>query len=207
MKGFITIEGCDGVGKTYQTAKLKEYCENTNQNVVFTREPGGSKVAEKIRNIILDSENDTMCDKCEAFLYASARIQHLNDIVIPALKEGKTVICDRFVDSSYVYQGLGRGLGYENVKALNDIAVGEYMPEYTFFLELTPELAFERKGGNDVKDRLEICDKDFYKKVYDGYHMLIDSYPERFVVIDAKGSKTETHEKIVSEMRKRGIIK
>lgn len=207
MKNFITIEGCDGVGKTYQTAKLKEYCEKTQQNIVFTREPGGSAVAEKIRNIILDAKNAEMCDKCEAFLYAAARVQHLNDIVAPALKSGKTVICDRFVDSSYVYQGLGRGLGYENVKNLNDIAVGEYMPEYTLFLELTPELAFKRKGGSDKNDRLEICDKEFYQKVYDGYHMLIKSFPERFIVVDASGTREETQSKLIAELKKRGIIK
>lgn len=208
MKNFITIEGCDGVGKTHQTAMLKEYCVSSGQSdVVFTREPGGSKVAEKIREIILDAKNTAMTDLTEAFLYASARAQHLNDIVIPALREGKTVVCDRFVDSSYVYQGFGRGLGYEKVKRLNDIAVGEYMPEYTFFLDLAPSLAFKRKGGGDKKDRLEICAPDFYNKVYKGYQTLIRENPARFVVIDASGTREQTHHRLVGAMREKGIIK
>lgn len=207
MQNFITIEGCDGVGKTYQTAKLKEYCLSTNQtDIIFTREPGGSKVAEKIREIILDAKND-LSDLTEAFLYAAARVQHLDDVVIPALAKGKTVICDRFVHSSYAYQGFGRGLGYEKVKLLNALAVGEYMPEYTFFLDLSPEQAFRRKGGSDKSDRLENCGKDFYQKVYDGYRAVIAENPGRFVVIDASGERNETHGKLVAEMRKKGIIK
>ena len=124
MRNFITIEGCDGVGKTHQTRRLKEYCEQMGYDVVFTREPGGSDIAEQIRRIILDAANCDMDDMCEAFLYAAARIQHLKDIVKPALRQGKTVFCDRFVHSSYVYQGLGRGLGLDKIVQLNRIAVG-----------------------------------------------------------------------------------
>lgn len=128
MKNFVTFEGCDGVGKTYQINKLREYCKQQNfTDVVFTREPGGSSIAEQIRNIILDAKNKEMDDLCEAFLYASARIQHLHDIVRPALAEGKVVFCDRFVHSSYCYQGLGRGLGYERVVALNKLAVVHFV--------------------------------------------------------------------------------
>ena len=109
MRNFITIEGCEGVGKTYQTSLLKQYCRENGFDVIFTREPGGSDIAEQIRKIILDANNKDMDDLCEAFLYAASRIQHLKDIVKPALEQGKVVICDRYVDSSYVYQGLGRG--------------------------------------------------------------------------------------------------
>lgn len=208
MKNFITIEGCDGVGKTAQNRLLKEYCENSKQtNIVFTREPGGSVVAEKIRAIILDANNSTLCDECEAFLYAAARVQHLNDIIAPALSAGKTVICDRYVDSSYVYQGVARGLGLDKVIHLNDIAVGQYMPEYTVFLDLSPELAFARKGGVDKTDRLEVQADEFYVKVYEGYKELINRYPDRFIVIDASGTKDETHHKVITALQSKGILR
>ena len=170
MKNFITIEGCDGVGKTYQTNLLREFCKQTAQDhIVFTREPGGSDIAEQIRKIILDAKNEGMDDLCEAFLYAASRIQHLKDIVKPAIEQGKVVFCDRFVHSSYVYQGLGRGLGLEKIIDLNALAVGEYMPEFTIFLDLSPAKAFERKGGADQNDRMEAVSYSFHQKVYDAY--------------------------------------
>lgn len=188
MKGFITIEGCDGVGKTYQTTCLREYCKkNGYDNVVFTREPGGSDIAEQIRKIILDAKNEKMSDLCEAFLYSASRIQHLQDIVIPALNAGKTVFCDRYVHSSYVYQGLGRGLGLDKIVALNQLAVGEYMPEYTVFLDLSPEQAFSRKGGADKTDRMENADLQFHQRVYQGYKYLIEQDPSKFIVIERVG--------------------
>ena len=207
MKNFITLEGCDGVGKTYQTNMLKAYCQEVGAKVVFTREPGGSDIAEQIRRIILNSANSAMDDMCEAFLYASARIQHLHDIVKPALAEGKIVFCDRFVHSSYVYQGLARGLGLQNIVALNDIAVGEYMPEFTIFLDLSPEKAFERKGGADQNDRMEAVDRSFHDRVYNGYKQLIAEHPEQFEVIDASGSKEETQQKLRDVLRRRGILR
>lgn len=206
MKNFITIEGCDGVGKTYQTSLLKQYCQEIGANVVFTREPGGSDIAEQIRHIILDAKNSSMDDMCEAFLYAASRIQHLHDIVKPALEQGKTVFCDRYVHSSYVYQGLGRGLGLQNIIDLNKIAVGEYMPEFTIFLDLSPEKAFARKGGADQTDRMEVADYSFHEKVYNGYKQLIAQDPSRFVVIDASGTKEQTQEKLRQALRDKGII-
>ena len=207
MKGFITIEGCDGVGKTYQTNWLRQYCEeNGYNNVIFTREPGGSDIAEQIRKIILDAKNEKLTDMCEAFLYAASRIQHLEDIVKPALEQGKTVFCDRFVHSSYVYQGLGRGLGLEKIVALNKLAVGEYMPEYTVFLDLSPEDAFKRKGGADKTDRMENTDLQFHKKVYQGYKYLVEQDPSKFIVIDASGSCEENKKKIISALKEKGIL-
>ena len=206
MKNFITIEGCDGVGKTYQTRLLKEYCEQQGANVVFTREPGGSDIAEQIRRIILDASNSSMDDMCEAFLYAASRIQHLHDIVKPALKEGKIVFCDRYVHSSYVYQGIARGLGLDNIVSLNNIAVGEYMPEFTIFLDLSPAEAFARKGGADNSYRMDSVDFAFHDKVYRGYKQLISQNPQAFEVIDASGAKEETQKKLRDVLRRRGII-
>lgn len=207
MKNFITIEGCDGVGKTYQTRLLKQYCIEQGANVIFTREPGGSDIAEQIRKIILDAQNSSMDDMCEAFLYAAARIQHLHDIVKPALAEGKVVFCDRYVHSSYVYQGLARGLGLKKIVDLNDIAVGQYMPEFTIFLDLSPEKAFERKGGADKTDRMEAVDCSFHEKVYNGYKQLIAQNPEKFEVIDASGTKEQTQQQLREVLRRRGILK
>ena len=205
MRNFITIEGCEGVGKTYQTKLLRQYCEERGLNVVFTREPGGSDIAEQIRRIILDANNNDMDDLCEAFLYAASRIQHLKDIVKPALEAGKAVICDRYVDSSYVYQGLGRGLGLEKIVRLNQIAVGEYMPEFTIFLDLSPEFAFKRKGGADQNDRMEAVGYDFHLKVYGGYKSLEKKYP-RIVAVDCGGTKYESAENIKNLLKAKNII-
>ena len=208
MRNFITIEGCDGVGKTYQTKLLRQYCEEQGfDNIVFTREPGGSDIAEQIRRIILDANNSAMDDLCEAFLYAASRIQHLKDIVKPAIAEGKVVFCDRFVHSSYVYQGLGRGLGLDKIVKLNEIAVGEYMPEFTIFLDLSPENAFKRKGGADKTDRMEAVDYAFHASVYDGYKRLIAEAPDKFEVIDASGTVEQTQAKLREILVRRGILK
>ncbi len=207
MRNFITIEGCEGVGKTYQTNLLKQYCRENGLDVVFTREPGGSDIAEQIRKIILDANNRDMDDLCEAFLYAASRIQHLKDIVKPALAQGKVVICDRYVDSSYVYQGLGRGLGLDKIVRLNEIAVGEYMPEFTIFLDLSPEYAFKRKGGADKNDRMEAEGYEFHLKVYQGYKRLIADEPGRFEVIDASGSKEQTQARLREALYRRGVLK
>ena len=207
MRNFVTIEGCEGVGKTYQTKLLRQYCEERGLNVVFTREPGGSDIAEQIRKIILDANNNEMDDMCEAFLYAASRIQHLKDIVKPALSQGKVVICDRYVDSSYVYQGLGRGLGLDKIVRLNEIAVGEYMPEFTVFLDLSPDNAFLRKGGADQNHRMEAVGYAFHRKVYEGYKRLIANDPDRFEVIDASGTKEQTQAKLREVLIRRGVLK
>ncbi len=206
MKNFITIEGCDGVGKTFQTNLLKQYCAQNGYDVVFTREPGGSEIAEKIRNIILDVKNQGMDDLCEAFLYASARIQHLKDIVKPALEQGKVVFCDRFIHSSYAYQGFGRGIDLDTIVHLNELAIGQYTPQYVIFLDLSPEDAFKRKGGQDKNDRMENVDFSFHQRVYAGYKHFAQSNPDTFICIDASGTVEETHNKIVSALKQKGIL-
>ena len=206
MKGFVTIEGCEGVGKTTQIKLLKEYLEKRGVNAVFTREPGGSIISEQIRKIILDGRNKEMTDVCEALLYSAARNQHLRDVVIPALEAGKTVFCDRYTDSTFAYQGCARGLGEEYVTTLNRLAVGEYMPELTIFLDLDPVSAFRRKGGPDKKDRLETQGDEFFRAVYKGYLTAAEREPERIVRIDASGSKENTHRLITETLIKKGII-
>ncbi len=206
MKGLITIEGCEGVGKSTQLRMLANYCKNHGIDALFTREPGGSKVAESIRRIILDARNSSMSDGCEALLYAAARNQHVREIIIPALNANKTVFCDRYIDSTFAYQGIARGLGAEFVDKLNAMAVGEYYPELTIFLDLKPEEAFARKGGPNKKDRLEIQGSEFFRKVYEGYLLAAEREPQRIVRIDASGTIEKTHEIIVDLLIKKGII-
>lgn len=207
MLKFVTFEGCDGVGKTAQINMLKDYCRTNGVNVLFTREPGGSEIAEKIRGVILDATNAGMSDVCEAFLYAAARAQHLSDVVLPALKSGRTVFCDRYVDSSYAYQGAGRGLGIEWVRELNRQAVGGVMPCCTVFFDLPPEQCFERKGGADKSDRIEGGGLDFHRRLYDGYHQIIATEPERFEVVDASGTREEIFSVVIERLKKRGVLK
>ena len=207
MKGlFITFEGCEGVGKSRQIKLLEEYLQKNNISYYLTREPGGTPVSEQIRNVILDGKNVSMTDECEALLYASARVQLLKEVVKPKLDAGELVLCDRYVDSSLAYQGYARGLGVEFVEKINDYAMKNFMPDYTLFLNLPPELAFKRKGGVDKGDRVELSGMDFHQRVYEGYLDLAKKYPSRYIVIDASGEKEETHAKIISALKEKGVI-
>ena len=206
MRGkFITFEGCEGSGKSTQIRLLSEKLKECKIDFIVTREPGGSQIAEQIRKIILDGKNTEMCDTCEALLYAAARVQHLNDIVRPALDRGKLVICDRYVDSSLAYQGFARGLGEDYVSAVNDFALKNYSPDLTLFLNISPDAAFERKHGADEGDRMEQQGIVFHRKVYEGYLNLADKYP-RIVKVDCSGSKFETSDKIFALLKQKGII-
>lgn len=206
MKGrFITFEGCEGSGKSTQVRLLAEKLEKAGVDFIVTREPGGSAVAEQIRKIILDGRNSAMCDECEALLYAAARIQHLKEIVAPALAQGKLVVCDRYVDSSLAYQGYARGLGGEYVAAINSVALDEYSPDLTLFLNISPEAAFRRKHGADKNDRIEKLGLDFHMKVYEGYLALADKYP-RICPVECGGTKYETADRIFGIIKDKGLI-
>ena len=206
MKNFITLEGSEGVGKSTQVRLLKEYCQKNGIDAVFTREPGGSKIAEDIREIILSTDNGGMSDVCEALLYSAARAQHLADVVLPALEAGKLVLCDRFIDSTFAYQGYAKGLGTALVDELNRIAIGDCVPDLTIFLDLAPEESFARKGGADKTDRLELLSPAFHRRVYEGYRLLAEREPERFVSVRPTGTKYETAEKVYALLAERGII-
>nr|MBO4517596.1 dTMP kinase [Clostridia bacterium] len=207
MKGkFITFEGCEGVGKSRQISLLEDYLKDNGIKYYFTREPGGTDISEQIRAIILDGKNTAMTDECEALLYAAARVQLIKREIEPRLNNGELVFCDRFVDSSLAYQGKARGLGYDFVKRINAYAFENAMPDLTLFLNLSPKDAFLRKGGADGKDRLEVSGMEFHEKVYAGYLELAEIYKERFAVIDASGSKAQTHGKIIAVLKARGII-
>lgn len=208
MKGsFITFEGCEGVGKTTQVNRLKEYFESTGQRAMFLREPGGTVISEKIREILLSKQNDKMTDKCEALLYCSARAQLLGEVIAPALSEGVNVVCDRFIDSTFAYQGVARGLGMEFIDTLNRLTCEELMPSLTIFLDMSPREAFERKGGADKDDRLETLGIEFHEKVYEGYKKVADMYPQRIVSIDARKDVESVWNDILHALRSRNLVK
>lgn len=203
---FVTIEGCEGVGKSTQVRKLKEYLSSRGIEAVFTREPGGTPVSEQIREVILNPENKDMDDVTELLLYVAARRQHTQRFIKPELEKGNIVFCDRFVDSTTAYQGYARGLGAEKVESLNALAVGDVKIDLTIFLDFPPEKAFDRKGGRDTGDRLENEKMEFHKRVYEGFCAIAAKEPERVVRLDASGSKEQTHEKIIKTLIERGII-
>lgn len=203
---FITFEGCDGCGKSTQLRLLSEYLTENGIPHIFTREPGGGKISEAIREILLSGKNMEMTDACEALLYAAARVQHLSDRVEPALQEGKLVICDRYVDSSMAYQAYGRGLGAEFIGQINGYALKHYTPDVTVFIDLTPEAAFLRKHGADENDRLEQAGMAFHKRVYEGYKTLAKECPERVVSIDGNQTPQEIFEAVVKTLKDRGCL-
>ena len=207
MKGtFITFEGCEGAGKSTQIRLLSQYLAERGKECVVTREPGGSGISEAIRAVILDGKNTAMTDECEALLYAAARAQHLSDTVLPALEAGKTVLCDRYLFSSFAYQGYGRGLDMDFLRAVNSFALQGHMPDITLFLDIPPRSAFERKHGADQNDRIEQAGEAFHARVYQGYLRLAEEYPGQIVRVDCSGTKFETNEKIRALLAGRGLI-
>lgn len=197
---FITFEGMDGCGKSTQIRFLAEELTERGYEVLKTREPGGCPISENIRKILLDIDNGEMTDVTEALLYAAARAQHVEQVIKPALKEGKIVLADRFLDSSLAYQGIGRDLGVRPILEIGAFSTGGLKPNKTFFLDLPPEKAFKRMNEHKKKDRLETQQKEFYTKIYNGFVGLVNSEPDRFIIIDVSGTKQETHSLIVKKM-------
>ncbi len=207
MKGkFITFEGCDGCGKSTQLKKLSEYLTAQGIPHVFTREPGGGKISEAIREILLNGKNAEMTDECEALLYAAARMQHLHDKVAPALKEGKLVICDRYVDSSLAYQAYARGLGEPFIRQINEMALKNYLPDATVFIDLTPADAFKRKRGADENDRLEQAGMAFHERVYAGFVAIAEQEPQRYIRIDGKQTPDEIFAQVITALKAKGCL-
>jgi dTMP kinase len=193
---FISMEGPDGSGKSTQTKLLYEYLKESGYDVVLTREPGGTFVGEKIRAIILDNNHHEMADRTESLLFAAARAQHVDQRIKPALEAGRIVVCDRFIDSSIVYQGYGRGLG-DSVRIINEYAIDGCLPDRTLLLLVDPKTGIDRIAKKD-QDRLELMEISFHERVYQGYLELMELYPERIVAVDGKGRVDE----IAIEVRK-----
>lgn len=201
MKGkFITFEGGEGSGKTTIIDRLVLELENRGFSVCKTREPGGVKIAEDIRNIILDCNNTSMCSETEALLYAASRMQHLHEKVIPALNSGCVVICDRYLDSSLVYQGIARNLGIDAVLKANCFAL-DYMPDTTFFIDVAPEVGLARlTKRQDKLDRLDRESIVFHNRVYNGYKQVASMYKERIVSIDGTKEKDDVFNEVLTKV-------
>lgn len=190
---FITLEGPEGSGKTTAVNTAVAQLEKLGYQIVRTREPGGTQIAEQIRNVILDKANTAMDSRTEALLYAASRRQHLVEKVWPAVKEGKIVICDRYLDSSLAYQGGARGLGIDNVLNINMFATEGTFPDLTLLFDIDPEIGLARIAANADREvnRLDLEKLDFHKKVRNTFLDLAKRYPDRFVIIDASKSQEE----------------
>ena len=190
---FITLEGPEGSGKTTAVNAAVRELEKLGYGIVRTREPGGTPIAEQIRNVILDKANTAMDPRTEALLYAASRRQHLVEKVWPAVKEGKIVICDRYLDSSLAYQGGARGLGIENILNINMFATEGTFPDLTLLFDIDPEVGLARIAANASREvnRLDLEKLDFHKNVRNTFLDLAKRYPDRFVIIDASKSQEE----------------
>ena len=193
---FLSVEGLDGSGKGTQIERLSDALDRWGFEVVHTREPGGTPIGEKIREILLDRENAGMAAETEALLYAASRAQHVREKILPAVAEGKVVLCDRYLDSSAAYQGGGRQLGIDKVLAINAPAVNGVLPDLTVYLEIGHREALQRRCAASEPDRMEMEADSFHARVEDGYHQLISRDPDRFVVVDAAKSRDEIAEEI-----------
>lgn len=186
MQGlFITLEGPEGAGKSSQLPRLCEWLEAKGRTVVCTRNPGGTAIGQQIRQILLDPANTALVSMAELMLYAADRAQHVDEVVRPALAEGKVVICDRFSDSTFAYQGYGRGLDLTLLRALNEMATQGLRPDVTVLLDLDPELGLKRVAASRATDRLEHEAIAFHRRLRDGYLELQAEEPDRIVKIDA----------------------
>ncbi|WP_374719626.1 dTMP kinase [Parageobacillus toebii] len=188
MKGrFFSFEGPDGAGKTTMITKLESFLREKGFDVLSTREPGGVRIAEEIRSIILNPKHTEMDGRTEALLYAAARRQHLLEKIIPAIKAGKIVLCDRFVDSSLAYQGFARGLGIDEILQINQFAIDGYFPSLTIYFDIDPKIGLERIQKNKQREinRLDMESLSFHYKVREGYLKIAERFSDRVIIIDA----------------------
>ncbi|WP_167628403.1 dTMP kinase [Listeria valentina] len=204
MAIFISLEGPDGSGKTTAAALLEEKMRAAKLDFIKTREPGGSRISEKVRNIVLGIGNEEMDPRTEALLIAGARRQHVVETIRPALESGKHVLCDRFVDSSLAYQGAGRSIGIQEVLDINLFAIEDTFPDKTYYFDVPAEIGLARIAANKGREinRLDQEDIAFHSKVQQGYEEIIKLFPDRFVRIDGTGSPDEITDAILADILK-----
>jgi dTMP kinase len=203
---LISFEGSEGSGKTTQIALLAAHLQKEGREVISTREPGGTEIGEQIRNIIVhNSKGDEMCAETELLLFTAARAQLVREVIAPALARGVVVLSDRYLDSSTVYQGIGRNLAADPVAQINRFAIGNVMPDITIVLDVPTELGLARirQRATDLPDRMERENIEFYNKVRDGYLVLAKSMSDRFVVIDGSQNQDAIAKKIWSAVKER----
>lgn len=203
---LISFEGSEGSGKSTQIALLAAHFQKEGRDVVSTREPGGTEIGEQIRNIIVhNSKGDEMCPETELLLFTAARAQLVREVIAPALTRGAVVLSDRFLDSSTVYQGIGRNLAADPVAQINRFAVGNVMPDITIVIDVPTELGLERirQRASDLPDRMERENIDFYQKIREGYLVLAKGMPDRFAVVDGTQSQDAVAKKIWAAVKDR----
>ena len=203
---LISFEGSEGSGKSTQIAHLAEQLQLVGREVVSTREPGGTEIGEQVRNIIVhNSRGDEMCAETELLLFAASRAQLVREIIAPNLLKGVVVLCDRYIDSSTVYQGVARNLSRDPVQQINQFAVGNVLPDLTIVLDVPTGVSLNRinQRASDLPNRMERENIDFYKKVRDGYLVLARSLPRRFFVVDGTQPEDKVRRLIWAEVKKR----
>ena len=188
---FVTVEGTDGCGKTTQIRNIIDHLSSLGCRVVLTREPGGTRISENIRSIILDPTFTEMHSITELMLYSAARAQLVEQVIKPSIAKSETVICDRYIDSFYAYQGYGRGLDMDMLKKITSLAIDDMIPDITIFLDLDPEIGLRRRMNAANGDRIENEQIEFHRRVYDGYKQLARENPDRIKIIDASRSVEE----------------
>lgn len=194
---FISFEGIEGCGKSTQAKKLYEYFLSKQIDCLLTREPGGSLAGEKIRGILLDEEIDKLSAKSELLLNFAARIEHVEKVIKPALKGGKIVICDRFVDSTFAYQGSAMGIAFEEIEKIQKIAIGEFIPDITFLINVSVDEAFARISSRGNNNRYEKLGNEFHQKVYEGFFELAKKN-SRINIVDGTQDQQQVFQKILN---------
>ncbi len=205
LKGrFITFEGPDGAGKTTQIEKLADYLEAINRPYLLTREPGGTRISDKIRSLILHPDHKEMMNETEVLLYAASRAQHVKEKIIPALNEGLIVLCDRFVDASLAYQGHGLGIDIDKIAEINAFATGGLQPDRSYFIDISPQAARKRlisRNGHDALDRIELKDIQYHEKVREGFLWIYEQNRERVLLIDGHQSIDQIFNIIIADFQ------
>lgn len=204
MKNFITFEGGEGSGKSTLIESLKTYCKEHDVKSIFTREPGGLEECEQIRNILISSPN--LSNKAQLLLFSASRRHLCEKLILPALQNGNIVFCDRFYDSTRVYQGYANTLSDDDIMLITDFAVEDVRPQLTFYLDIDPIIAFKRKGGADENDVFEQKDITYHQKIREGYNNLALIEPERIIKIDASQGKQKVFEDVLNVLKKENII-
>ncbi|MDP0499483.1 MAG: dTMP kinase [Verrucomicrobiota bacterium JB022] len=205
---LITFEGSEGSGKSTQISRIANRFEDAGYEVVVTREPGGTRIGEEIRQILMHNDSSSnMTPEAELLLFAASRAQLVRELITPALERGCIVLCDRFMDSTTVYQGIARQIASEPVKLINEFAVGDVEPDVTVVIDVPAELGFERIKSrvSDLSDRMEQENIEFYQKVRNGYLMLAKAMPERFIIVDGQPQRAEVEETIWRALRDRVV--
>ena len=201
MRGrFITIEGTEGVGKTTNIAFIKQWLDDNKISFVSTREPGGTPLAEEIRQLLLSNREEQVCSKAELLMMFAGRAQHIDKVIEPELENGHWVLCDRFTDATYAYQGAGREMGDELIASLETMVQGSMRPDLTLLLDIPVELGLERAGKRSQPDRFELEKTDFFNRVRQAYLTMAKNNPQRYKIIDASQALEDVQQQISSTL-------